>query len=1173
MVRNQHQSHRCRSLYRTNANITGAITASSGSITGAFTVGAALAIGASGVLYSGAASTWQSDGYQLEYNAGDPRLYIGDGGVTASDRYLMWDGTNLSWRAANTFLDTAGNLTGCQRHPLRRHYRHLRVDHRRLHRRRGLSIGTNGKLYSGAAATWQSDGYQLEYNAGDPRLYIGDGGVTTGDKYLMWDGANLSWRAANTYLDTPGNLTATSATLSGAITATSGSITGAFTVGAALAIGTNGVLYSGAAATWQSDGYQLEYNAGNPRFYIGDGGVTASDRYLMWDGTNLSWRAANTYLDTAGNLTAASATLAGAITATSGSITGAFTVGATLTVGTAGLIVSGATTYAAGTGYVLDYNAGTPRLRIGTTAGNRLTWDGAKLEWYAANTSLDASGNLTAASATLSGAITATSGSITGNFSIGTSGKLYSGAAATWQSDGYQLEYNAGDPRLYIGDGGVTASDKYLMWDGANLSWRAANTYLDTAGNLTAASATLAGAITATSGSITGAFTVGSTLTVNTAGMIVAGATSYAAGTGIFLGYDGSAHKFRIGATTGNRLTWDGTNLAWYGVNTALTAAGLFTATNADITGTITADAGSIGNWIINSTNLTSAISTPRITLTPGAANTARIEVGDTTSANLAGLNSPNAATDIAIWAGATHANRATAPFRVTANGNLYATGATLAGSGVPFTVNPTFGLKFRGARTDNKINVVDVNGAAPAIGNAMIGAEGKWGRAYQAAPATTNLVQNPSFEVDTAGYYEYNTANLLSAGANGTRDTKYAVYGGASLKYVTPNLAANEGWHCDLVDAVTASTSYTVSIYVYGSGALTFALINRSGGNVQFANTAITATKQWTRYSITATTPVGCTSVRIALYQPTQAAATFWADALQLEQKAYLTPFCDGSLGPGHTWAGTAHATSSSRTGIPTLSYANAYRFIPEATGTISCWFFPVAEKTGNTYMTLFRYSTSQHVIARIVNSGDVMQCYWGVTARNSSNAVTWNAWNHLALTVTDGNLNIYLNGVKTSCNHGHSAGARHGRVHAELQRRHRRLQRLDRRPLHPGLCAYRRRSRPVVCEQPAGQLPQPQQRLPAGQQHRQRRRGLGQLRWPVRPGRRRQRSLRPRLGREGLGDALHRRQRRSTCRRRPGAGRPRRLPSHVRRQRRQHAHRQGHRGKHHPLRHGAAA
>ena len=90
------------------------------------------------------------------------------------------------------------------------------------------------------------------------------------------------------------------------------------------------------------------------------------------------------------------------------------------------------------------------RLRLGNITDGALTgllWDGARLTWTAANTALDAAGNLTATSATLSGAITATSGAIAGDLSIGTGGKLYSGAAATWQSDGYQLEYNAGDPR------------------------------------------------------------------------------------------------------------------------------------------------------------------------------------------------------------------------------------------------------------------------------------------------------------------------------------------------------------------------------------------------------------------------------------------------------------------------------------------------------------------------------------------------------------------------------------------------------------------------------------------------------------------------------------------------------------------------------------------------------
>lgn len=97
-----------------------------------------------------------------------------------------------------------------------------------------------------------------------------------------------------------------------------------------------------------------------------------------------------------------------------------------LAVGTAGDIHSGATAVLTGNGYWLDYNAGTPRFRIGTITTGALTkgiyWDGANLQWKATNTSLDASGNLSASSATLSGAITATSGSITGTLTMPAAG-------------------------------------------------------------------------------------------------------------------------------------------------------------------------------------------------------------------------------------------------------------------------------------------------------------------------------------------------------------------------------------------------------------------------------------------------------------------------------------------------------------------------------------------------------------------------------------------------------------------------------------------------------------------------------------------------------------------------------------------------------------------------------
>lgn len=63
-----------------------------------------------------------------------------------------------------------------------------------------------------------------------------------------------------------------------------------------------------------------------------------------------------------------------------------------LSVGASGLIRSGATSYASGTGYVLDYNGGTPRLRIGTTAANRVTWDGTDLTVVSDTVTIDTNG-------------------------------------------------------------------------------------------------------------------------------------------------------------------------------------------------------------------------------------------------------------------------------------------------------------------------------------------------------------------------------------------------------------------------------------------------------------------------------------------------------------------------------------------------------------------------------------------------------------------------------------------------------------------------------------------------------------------------------------------------------------------------------------------------------------
>jgi hypothetical protein len=87
-----------------------------------------------------------------------------------------------------------------------------------------------------------------------------------------------------------------------------------------------------------------------------------------------------------------------------------------------------------------------------------------------------------------------------------------------------------------------------------------------------------------------------------------------------------------------------------------------------------TFDTGTIGGFTMSATQLTAT----NFSVTSGTSNVANLTVG--TGSNLAGLNSANSGTDIAFWAGSTFANRATAPFRVNAQGDLVATSATISG-------------------------------------------------------------------------------------------------------------------------------------------------------------------------------------------------------------------------------------------------------------------------------------------------------------------------------------------------------------------------------------------------------------------------------------------------------------------------------------------------------------
>jgi len=80
-----------------------------------------------------------------------------------------------------------------------------------------------------------------------------------------------------------------------------------------------GILTTGAvwmnSGTFGQSGVQIEYNGGNPRLHIGDG----TNNFLKYDGTLLTWKAANTELDAAGKLVASNVSVSGTIQTANGS--------------------------------------------------------------------------------------------------------------------------------------------------------------------------------------------------------------------------------------------------------------------------------------------------------------------------------------------------------------------------------------------------------------------------------------------------------------------------------------------------------------------------------------------------------------------------------------------------------------------------------------------------------------------------------------------------------------------------------------------------------------------------------------------------------------------------------------------------------------------------------------
>lgn len=177
---------------------------------------------------------------------------------------------------------------------------------------------------------------------------------------------------------------------------------------------------------------------------------------------------------------------------------------------------------------------------------------------------------------------------------------------------------------------------------------------------------------------------------------------------------------------------------------------------------------------------------------------------------------------------------------------------------------------------------------------------------------ATTNLVVNPSFEASLA------TWTLSQDGAGFfDRVTTQSYKGGASA-----NLIKSGGTFYVVISdfiAISANTTYTLSAYakkVSGANVVDMVISTYTSADVLILSTSAAfpaSTFDWMRMTHTRLTESNAAKIKVSFSIVASGNDNVFIDAIQLEQKAYPTTYCDGDQ-EGCFWTGTLHASASKR-------------------------------------------------------------------------------------------------------------------------------------------------------------------------------------------------------------------------------------------------------------------
>lgn len=296
--------------------------------------------------------------------------------------------------------------------------------------------------------------------------------------------------------------------------------------------------------------------------------------------------------------------------------------------------------------------------------------------------------------------------------------------------------------------------------------------------------------------------------------------------------------------------------------------------------------------------------------------------------------------------------------------------------------------------------------GIAGTEAGGLIFRPGKYGKAAQFAGAITNIILNPSFETNTTNW----TAQL---GATLAQYAGAAYVGAYSLRIT--HVASTTSGASTLYTTSTQGT-YTASCYLKAYAAadvgLNCSLLMRftySDATTSDVSVNHTLTTAWTRVQVTATTNGAKTLSNITVFVRdllSGAAHDSLVDAVQLENASFAGAYLDGSLGSGHSWSGTAHASTSSRT-VAQLTYSTSG--VSASAGTVMAWVY--LDRSAGTQTVLRVTGSTAGNIYLLISSGNLAG-YWG-TAEVTGTAISALAWHHVAMTYSGTTLTLYIDGV----------------------------------------------------------------------------------------------------------------------------------------------------------------